>query len=187
MERLIFGILFGAFVGIRIWFHQPTKPDSVEIFRQRETLLAAQFSVFLLVCPVLWLSGDSLHFAQVEGPKALQILGAVLMTISIVLLAWVHKVLGANFSARLELQTTHTLVQEGPYKVVRHPMYSSGFAFILGAGLLSSNWILLLIPGISFYLLVVLRLPDEEKMLAERFPEQWVEYQARTGRFFPKF
>ena len=187
MERLAFAILFGLFVAIRLWYHQPTKRDSVEIFRRRETLLAAQFSLSLLVCHLLWLSGELLHFAQISCPQALQLFGALLMTASILLLAWVHRVLGANFSARLELQATHQLIQSGPYNVVRHPMYSSGFGFIVGAAFLSSNWLLLLVPGLSFFLLVVLRIPDEEKMLAERFPHQWEQYQARTGRFLPKF
>ena len=55
-------------------------------------------------------------------------LGAGLMGISLPLLYWVHHSLGAYFSARLVLQPEHAIIQNGPYRWIRHPMYSVGFS-----------------------------------------------------------
>ena len=109
------------------------------------------------------------------------------MLASLPLLYWVHHSLGSFFSARLELQEDHQIIQTGPYRWIRHPMYTTGFMYLIGAGLLSGNWIILLIPTLSFALLVFSRVSDEEKMLLEHFGEEYDHYLKRTGRFLPFF
>ena len=61
------------------------------------------------------------------------------------------------------------------------------------SGVLLSHWCgiaqlqrLELSSLLSFTVLVVLRLKDEEQMLAERFGEQWQSYRQRTGRLLPR-
>ena len=108
-----------------------------------------------------------------------------MMLTSIPLLYWVHYSLGIFFSARLVLQNNHQIVRTGPYKWVRHPMYSVGFLYLIGAGLLSgSNWVLI-IPTGCFALLVAMRIHDEEAMLERNSPE-YKMYKKETGRFLPK-
>ena len=105
---------------------------------------------------------------------------------SIILLEWVHKALGHHFSPHLELREDHKIVQEGPYAFVRHPMYTSGLFFLIGNGVLSGNWILLLVPTCAFVVLLVLRIHDEEKMLYQRFGSEWERYTQKTGFLVPK-
>ena len=65
-------------------------------------------------------------------------------------------------------------------------MYTVGFLYLVGAGLLSSSWIVgVLIPTLSFTVLVWLRIQDEEQMLCD-FSTEYASYIERTGRFFPK-
>ena len=107
------------------------------------------------------------------------------MGVSLPLLYWVHHSLGAYFSARLVLQPEHAIIQNGPYQWVRHPMYSVGFLYLIGAGLLSSSWIIALTPTLSFAVLVWMRIQDEETMLSN-FSDEYTSYMKRTGRFLPK-
>ena len=186
MEKLIFSTLFVLFALIRLKYHQPDRSNTQEIHAKREIFLAGQFSLILLCCHVIWLCSDLFSFADIKYSPFLQYSGAILMASGIFLLHSVHQNLGANFSARLELQEKHILIQTGPYKFVRHPMYTTGFLYLIGAGLLSTNGVVLIIPTLSFALLVTLRINDEERMLSERFPEQWSQYSKKTGRFFPK-
>jgi protein-S-isoprenylcysteine O-methyltransferase Ste14 len=187
VEKIIFASLFGLFVAVRVKHHQPERADAKEIHSQREVLLAGQFSLVLIGCHILWLSSAFLDFAELTPPMFVQVIGGIIMLSSTLLLHKVHQSLGNNFSARLELQANHQLIQTGPYKKVRHPMYTTGFMYLIGAGLLSGNLIVLIIPTLSFALLVAMRIGDEETMLKEHFPEQWHQYKQQTGRFLPKF
>jgi len=186
MIRLFFALFFFLFIVIRAIHHQPERSNSVEVKAKREVFLASQFTIILFLCQFTWLTSDFLLPAQFTLPTTLQFFGGALMASSILLLQMVHQALGKNFSARLEVQDEHVLIQQGPYQYVRHPMYSTGFIYLIGAGLLSSNWIVLVLPTLSFLLLVVLRIQDEERMLEEHFQEEWIYYKNKTGKFFPK-
>lgn len=73
----------------------------------------------------------------------------------------------------------------GPYRWVRHPLYSVGFLSFLGFFLLSNSWVILLglLLTIPF---LILRTPQEEERLIERYGDQYRAYMQRTGKFLPK-
>ena len=109
----------------------------------------------------------------------------VVMLSGVIMLDRVHAALGDNFSPVLELKAEHRLVRSGLYSRIRHPMYTSGFLYLLGAGGLSANILVLVAPTLSFALLVALRLPDEERMMAKRFGADWESHKLSTGLFLP--
>jgi protein-S-isoprenylcysteine O-methyltransferase Ste14 len=78
----------------------------------------------------------------------------------------------------------HRLVTWGPYKYVRHPSYSAYFFLIRGFFLAWLNLLTLpcfvAIPG------YFLNVETEEKMLVERFGDEYKLYQQRTGKFVPR-
>jgi len=112
--------------------------------------------------------------------------GAVIFAVSLVLLTWIHVMLGKNFSATLRIRLDQELVTQGPYRYVRHPMYSAIFLMIIGMGLLSANWMILL-GGPGFVIpIVIVRTPMEEEMLVRAFGERYCQYTATTGRFLPR-
>ena len=187
MERLVFAVLSSIFVLIRIKFHQPEREDSTEIHAKRELISAFQFSMILLLSHGVWLFTPWFTFAEGLIPTQSSILGAAIMLIALIMLYAVHLALGSNFSARLEVQQNHALVQTGLYRYIRHPMYTSGFLYLIGSGMLSRNLIVLCLPLLSFSYLVFRRINDEERMLAERFQRDWKEYKNSTGRLFPRF
>jgi len=78
------------------------------------------------------------------------------------------------------------LIMSGPYRCVRHPMYTAFFLIGLALLLLSSDWLLGagLIAGISAVMLS--RLRNEERVMVERFGSQYRAYMERTGRFLPR-
>ena len=188
LNRLLFAVLFLLFVIIRLRWHSAwANTERRQINDRRETITASIFSLCLLFSHIGWLTAalpETLELNQ-NTATIVQGFGLVLMAIGVRLLHRVHTVLGENFSPKLELRANHTLVVNGPYSMVRHPMYTSGFCFLIGA-LLSCNAWVLFPPLLSFTVLVVLRLKDEEQMLAERFGEQWQSYRQRTGRLLPR-
>ena len=186
--RVLFLGVLVAFVAIRarwrrVWAHIPREG----VASTRERLLTSGILFSQLIPAVIWISSEeALAFADVPLPEPLRGAGLLLCGASLVLLWRVHAALGAEFSPRLELREEHTLIERGPYRTVRHPMYTSGFLLIFGYGLLTANGVVLGLPLAALLLLVVLRIPDEEAMLTERFGDAYRAYCARTGRFFPK-
>lgn len=186
-RALFLGVLL-AFVGIRAhwrktWAHIPREG----VATTRERLLTSGIVFSQLIPAAIWISSEeALAFADVPVPDPLRVLGLGLCVASLVLLWKVHAALGEEFSPRLELREEHTLINRGPYRTVRHPMYTSGFLLIFGYGLLTANGVVLGLPLAALLLLVVLRIPDEEAMLTERFGDRYRDYCAQTGRFFPR-
>lgn len=112
----------------------------------------------------------------------IRVVGPLVAVLGLGLLVWVPVTLGANFSPRLDLGADPALVDHGPYRWVRHPLYTSGFVSTLEKFLLSGNLVLLFVPGETLTLLVALRLHDEEAMTLDRFGAAYRSYPARTGR-----
>ena len=180
MLKSIFILFTIGFVAIRMRFHTPERDDQTEVKPRREKLLATQFSLCLLGTHGWWLSQSTAPSLTTSSA-----LGLLLMGSSIPLLYWVHHSLGRYFSARLVLQPEHNIITTGPYRWVRHPMYSVGFLYLIGAGMLSQSWIVGVVPTLSFGVLVWLRVQDEESMLSG-LSEEYARYMQNTGRFFPR-
>jgi len=117
--------------------------------------------------------------------NSLQILGLVLIAVSIFLHAWARLVLKGMYSGRVWVKTGHTLVQHGPYHFVRHPAYAAYIAMCLGIAIGYSSLIsllavpLLLLPGLIY------RINVEEKILICEFGEQYLQYIKLTRHLFP--
>jgi len=119
---------------------------------------------------------------------------AVLTTASIpflltgVALFWkAHRDLGENFSATLELKKNHTLVTNGIFSRVRHPMYLSIWLCVIGQALCVPNWLGGFGALVAWSFLYFIRINKEEQMMQEKFGEVYRVYMKKTGRIFPKF
>lgn len=126
------------------------------------------------------------EWARLPLPEGLRWVGAGLGLASLPLIWWVQQALGTNFSVRLHVWDEHTLVTSGPYRWVRHPMYSALFIWAVALLLLSANWFIAGVPLLALILIVVVRIENEEQAMIEKFGEQYREYIQHTGRFLPR-
>ena len=79
----------------------------------------------------------------------------------------------------------HTLVMDGPYRWIRHPLYSSAVLVVSAICLITANWFLLA-TGVAVLSVLIMRTRTEERNLVARFGESYQNYMTRTGRFVPK-
>lgn len=124
-------------------------------------------------------------WAQLDLPPWLRWVGVAFGLGSLSLLAWSDHHLGANFSPTLRVRDKHTLVQTGPYRRIRHPIYTSGIFFMIAMLLVSSNWFV----GLCWSGVLVLyahRIPREESMMLDSFGDEYRQYMNKTGRLLPK-
>lgn len=93
--------------------------------------------------------------------------------------------LGSNWANHIKIYDEHTLVQNGMYKVVRHPLYASIMLMFYGACLVYRNILCFLAVTFIFIPFMYYRAKQEETLLIQTFPE-YNYYKTRIGMFFPK-
>jgi protein-S-isoprenylcysteine O-methyltransferase Ste14 len=118
------------------------------------------------------------------GGESIRWVGVVTVVIGCVLRIWPVFVLGDRFSAMVAIQEGHTLVVDGPYRLVRNPSY-------LGIIVIMAGWALVFrsIVGLSIATLMVpflvIRIDSEERLLRQAFGTEYDAYVARTKRLVP--
>ena len=162
----------------------------VEVFRKGTRPLGRQ----RWVLPLILLIGGGLVFflpyADRRGllvfPHAdgLRYLGLLLYATGNGLAFAALRSLGKQYSGYVTLQKDHQLVQRGLYSVIRHPIYLRALLVAIGIPLIFRSWlwILLLLLILPF---VVVRIRQEERLLAERFGAEFEAYRHRTWRLLP--
>jgi protein-S-isoprenylcysteine O-methyltransferase Ste14 len=118
-------------------------------------------------------------------PVWLRWTGVGLISIAVGLLVWTFRSLGRNLTDTVVTRQQHTLVVDGPYRWIRHPLYDSAAMLILAISLIAANWFVGVIGVVVFCLLVV-RTRTEEANLVARFGSSYKTYMERTGRFLPR-
>jgi protein-S-isoprenylcysteine O-methyltransferase Ste14 len=116
-------------------------------------------------------------------------LGSLLYFPGIFFVLWGWLVLGKNYFVSTgfgaQLFAGHQLVTNGPFAIVRHPMYTGIFLAALGSLLIYPTWTTILFA--FFAPMTSVRARREEAALAEEFGEQWQAYCCRVPAFFPRF
>ena len=112
-------------------------------------------------------------------------LGIALGVLSLVGLVEVHRQLGRQWSAYLEIQENHQLITTGIYSRVRHPMYSVLITLHVAISLMTANVAVIAFCALRVILFFV-RIRREERMLMGQFGEEYRQYMERTGRLLPR-
>ena len=74
----------------------------------------------------------------------------------------------------------------GPYQWVRHPLYTTGLTLFVALGLIEASWFVLCVTAVTALFIQLLVIPAEERVLIEKFGEQYRAYMHRTGRLLPR-
>lgn len=98
---------------------------------------------------------------------------------------WMFSSLGKNITPTVTIRSEHQLVTSGPYRWIRHPLYTFGFIMIVAICVAMVNWFTFTVTLIT-WIPLAMRTPLEEQKLIEEFGEQYREYMKVTGRYFPK-
>ena len=136
--------------------------------------------VLALLAPLLnWLKIGSVI------PAWLAWLGLLLAAGGLALRLWAPRVLGRFYTRTLRTQDQQTVVEDGPYRLIRHPGYAGTLAMWIGVGLALGNAIVALVMAVMLLAAYLYRIQSEEQMLVERLGQPYRDYQARTRRLIP--
>jgi protein-S-isoprenylcysteine O-methyltransferase Ste14 len=118
-----------------------------------------------------------------ESTFGTMISGIIILALGMIGYIASHYYLRRNWSISASIKEGHTLIKKGPYKIVRHPMYSSMVLIVFGSGLLIADFLLLLFAPLVFIIYYV-RATVEEKLLKDEFPE-YESYSKITKMLIP--
>jgi protein-S-isoprenylcysteine O-methyltransferase Ste14 len=189
--RIIMIVALIAMFAIRIYFQSRVLHEDREIDIQENKLSLVAGSVAALT--TLTFGAEYIFFPGVfsftyilDFPDWLRWLGAVSLAGGITLLGVAHYHLDKSFYSFVVSKEEHQLVTSGPYRWIRHPIYSAYLINYLAGGLLASNLVLTFIPVIFFGLMIINRIPREEAVMREEFGQDYLDLEARTGSLLPK-
>ena len=161
-----------------------TVPLYAEILAALSSII---FWIAFLASPFFLCSGFKTAFAPVQlqcfYENLCQSAGLLFMLAGVLLASW-GRVSRGVIAPSGPMPEDYELSTRGAYAIIRHPLYASYFLFFIGLPLVLLNILLVVcIVGIPGYYTVA---KMEEKMLIDRFGDEYREYQKRVGMFIPK-
>jgi protein-S-isoprenylcysteine O-methyltransferase Ste14 len=112
-------------------------------------------------------------------------IGLAIEAIGIALAVWARYCLGANWSRAVTLKEGHELISAGPYKRIRHPIYTGIALGVLGTAIFIGEW-----RGVVAFAAIFIshffKARKEEAWLTREFGPQFAAHRARTGMFLPR-
>jgi protein-S-isoprenylcysteine O-methyltransferase Ste14 len=97
-----------------------------------------------------------------------------------------QRALGTRWSPTLETATGHEIVDHGIYAYIRHPIYVALLLWAAAQPFLLQNVLAGWGGAVAAALIWIVRVPREERMMLERFGDQYRQYMARTARAIPR-
>jgi protein-S-isoprenylcysteine O-methyltransferase Ste14 len=181
-------IAFAVHRGYYIKTH--SKPDEATLRKREEGILSKVAGIFgiigFLSVTVYAIHPGWLAFASLPLSITLRWAGVTMAVFGFTLLQWAQVTLGKSWSDTPRVMKEQTLVTSGPYRVIRHPIYTA-FLAILGSLLfISANWLIGLCWIGMASLEIISRIQFEETIMTEYFGEQYRAYMKRTGRLLPR-
>lgn len=189
--RWFFIAIFVGILSISGYFRYRARQSGEAIPRAREGNLA-MLTRFLFAAPLYlpilayMLNPAWMAWSSIPLPVGLRWLGAAVGLGALPLVYWVVSSIGNNISETFLTKEKHVLVTHGPYRWVRHPLYSAATIALVSLSILAANWFMLATACVAFIGVAALVIPREEAELIRKFGDEYREYVLRTGRFAPR-
>jgi protein-S-isoprenylcysteine O-methyltransferase Ste14 len=138
-------------------------------------------SILLSIPPIV---GGGFLFSYLLPKGSAYWPGVLLIAAGLGFSVWARQHLGRNWSGTVQVKQDHQLVRDGPYRFVRHPIYTGLLTALLGTALVDNHWgaiLAVLIAFGSFWR----KLTIEERFMQETFGSVYEEYRGRTGALIP--
>jgi protein-S-isoprenylcysteine O-methyltransferase Ste14 len=189
--RILAAIILFTSIGISSYFRRKADKDTGEKI-SRKVDGSALMTVIKIGGLVLWLSPlvylinpHWMAWSKIGLPEWVRSIGVGIGVLCIALIYWLFSSIGSGITPTSATRKEHKLVTSGPYRWVRHPLYTVGSSMFIAFGMMADNWFIAVLGALTFMLMTI-RTPKEEANLIEKFGDEYREYMKRTGRFLPK-
>jgi protein-S-isoprenylcysteine O-methyltransferase Ste14 len=178
-------LFFGFFTIVNIWLfkHNPgLLQERMSLGRSDQKGWDKVLFPLLLALPFAWLAFialDAVRFHWSSIPVWVQVIGAAILLFSFRLLFLTFRENSyLSTVVRIQEDRGHKVVSSGPYRYVRHPMYSAFIPFMVGTPLLLGSWYGVLL-GLGFMVVLARRAVLEESTLREEL-QGYADYMTQV-------
>ncbi len=189
--RLFAALILFTGVGISTYFRRKADQETGEkVSRSVDGSVMMTFirigGLILWLSPFVYLINPSwMAWSKIGLPDWVRWLGVGLGLLCVMGIYWLFSSIGSGITPTSATRRQHILVTSGPYRWVRHPLYTVGSSLFISFGMMADNWFIAGL-GVLAFIGMAVRTPKEEANLIEKFGDEYREYMKRTGRFFPK-
>ena len=157
------------------------------VHQQRGAYLL-RYTIPLLIGAYLVFKGhrlsDPLNLRLIPHVDTIAWAGIILCIAGLLFCLWARFTLGRNWSGVVTFKGGHELITRGPYAIVRHPIYSGLLVMIVATVMVHGHVAgIIALPFVFWGLWIKLRY--EERLMLEKFPEEYAAYQRRVKRLIP--
>ena len=189
--RILAAIVLFSGVGISSYFrHKADKDTGEKIPRSVDGFTMMSFiklgGLILWLTPLVYLINPVwMNWSKLGLHGSIRWIGVGLGVLCVLAIYWLFSSIGSGISPTAATRSQHTLVTSGPYRWVRHPLYTVGSTLFIAFGMIADNWFIAAL-GVLAFLGMAVRTPKEEANLIAKFGDEYLEYMKRTGRYLPK-
>jgi protein-S-isoprenylcysteine O-methyltransferase Ste14 len=181
------GIIRGCWIlFITVWLLAAISTKRA-IYRETHAQRLRYWLLFLVACFLLIYRHElpyPLNVGIVPHAMPIACAAALSCVAGLAFALWARATLGRNWSGIVTLKEGHELVQRGPYRFVRHPIYTGMLAMFFATALIESRlagFVGVLVMFASFWI----KLDIEERLMLQQFPERYAAYKQRVKRIIP--
>jgi protein-S-isoprenylcysteine O-methyltransferase Ste14 len=139
--------------------------------------------VLIILAVVLLVRFKVIRAHTVMHDPWLQGIGLALFVLGLALAVWARVFIGRNWGMPMTRKADPELVTTGPYRFVRHPIYSGIILAMLGTAVaVSLYWLVALVLLGAYFIYSAF---TEERDMAERFPDAYPAYKRTTKMLIP--
>lgn len=151
-----------------------------------QTVLQTIIGLFVVAVILTYvLAPFKIHSFSLDIPNSFRNFAIIIGILSQIGTIWCHTALGPNWSRHLRVWEDQELITTGPYKYVRHPLYTMYYLLMINIGIVSANS-LIMVAMLLLIISLYIRISTEETMLVNAFGEKYKEYMKTTGKLVPK-
>ena len=189
--RILAAVVFFTCIGISSYYRRKADRDTGEkVSRKVDGSLTMNFirigGLVLWFSPLAYLINPSwMAWSKMGLPDWTRWLGVGIGILCAFGVYWLFSSIGSGITPTSATRTEHKLVTSGPYRWIRHPLYTFGSSMFVAFGMMADNWFIALL-GLIAFIGMAMRTPKEEANLIEKFGDEYRDYMKRTGAFLPK-
>ena len=189
--RILAGLILFTGMGISSYYRIKADKETGEKI-SRKVDGSALMTIIKLGGLILWLSPLVyllnplwMAWSKIGLPDWVRWLGVGIGIVCTIMIYWLFSSIGNGITPTSATRKQHTLVTSGPYRWVRHPLYTVGSSMFISFGMMADNWFIAAL-GVLAFIAMAIRTPKEEANLIEKFGDEYREYMKHTGRYLPK-
>lgn len=188
LPTLVFVLVMCAwFAFVAVFFFRKKPAKAPERKRDRDSILGVALQG--VAYAVVWSIHRAFFSPIFRAGKTLEVVLAIITVTIAFGSVWIVmsavRALGKEWSVTARLVEGHELATRGPYRFMRHPIYTGMLGMLLATGLAIGHWFSLLVAIVIFFIGTIIRVRSEERLLREEFGAQFEDYARRVAAMLP--